>query len=42
MDYQILVDKDKNYPFLLKQIPDRPAKLFVKGKIIPNEENCLA
>lgn len=42
MDYQILVDKDKNYPFLLKQIPDRPAKLFVKGKIIPDEENCLA
>ncbi|MBI2588095.1 DNA-protecting protein DprA [Candidatus Berkelbacteria bacterium] len=42
MDYQILVDKDKDYPFLLKQIPDRPAKLFVKGKIIPDEENCLA
>lgn len=39
---KILTIKDKNYPKKLKQIPHPPALLYVKGEILPQDENAIA
>lgn len=41
-DINILILPDKDYPRLLKELPDPPAVLFVKGKIFPEDEIALA
>jgi DNA processing protein len=33
---------DKDYPKLLKELPDPPGLLYIKGKIIPEDEIALA
>ncbi|AKM81875.1 MAG: protecting protein DprA, DNA processing protein [Berkelbacteria bacterium GW2011_GWE1_39_12] len=33
---------DKEYPALLKEIPDLPAVLYIKGKLLPEDEVSLA
>ncbi|MCL5407457.1 MAG: DNA-processing protein DprA [Patescibacteria group bacterium] len=38
----ILIYPDKDYPKLLKEIPDPPGILYVRGKILPSDEIALA
>lgn len=42
--YQVrpLIFPDKNFPRLLKELPDPPGLLYVKGKILPEDEVALA
>ncbi len=39
---QILLDSDAQYPVLLRQVPDPPAVLFVRGELRPRDELALA
>jgi len=39
---EIITLADDNYPKLLKEIPDLPAVLYVKGKILPEDEIALS
>jgi len=41
MEERIIEQNDPEYPNLLKQISDAPEKLYVKGKLVP-EEQCFA
>ena len=41
-DIEIITLADDNYPKLLKEIPDLPAVLYMKGKILPEDEMALA
>lgn len=34
--------QDDNYPTLLRSIPDAPPVLYMRGKLIPDDEKCLA
>lgn len=38
----VIIIKDKNYPRLLKEIPDPPALLYVKGEIKEEDELAVA
>ena len=39
---KVLIFPDKNYPKLLKELPDPPGLLYIKGKILPEDEIALA
>ncbi len=39
---EIIIYPDENYPKLLKEIPDAPGILYLKGKILPQDEIALA
>lgn len=39
---EVLIYPDKDYPKLLKELPDPPGILYVKGKILPSDEVALA
>ncbi len=39
---QILTYRDKNYPHLLKEIYSPPALLYIKGKILPEDEIAVS
>lgn len=38
----VLIYPDKEYPRLLKEIPDPPGILYVRGKILPQDELAIA
>ena len=39
---EVLILSDSDYPKILKEIPDPPGILYVKGKILPQDEISLA
>lgn len=39
---EVIILPDKNYPVLLKEISDPPGILYIKGKILPQDEISLA
>lgn len=42
MDYKIITLKDKDYPILLKEIPDPPDKLYVLGELKEEDKISLS
>jgi DNA processing protein len=42
LNIDILIFPDENYPLLLKEIPDPPGVLYVRGKIEPVDEVAIA
>jgi DNA processing protein len=38
----ILIQQDAEYPEMLKQIYDPPVVLYVKGRLLPKDKNCVA
>lgn len=42
LDIKIITIKDKNYPPLLKEIPDRPAMLYLKGELAKEDDLAIA
>ncbi len=41
-DVQVLTWRDSGYPSRLKEVHDYPPVLYVKGKLLPEDEWCLA
>lgn len=39
---KVITIQDKDYPRLLKEIPDPPALLYVRGEILPDDELAVA